>query len=24
MQCPHCGAIVSANQLFCEQCGEYF
>jgi len=24
IQCPHCGALVSADQLFCEQCGEYF
>ncbi len=23
-QCPHCGAIVPQDQLFCEQCGEYF
>ena len=23
-ECPHCGALVPADQQFCEMCGEYF
>jgi hypothetical protein len=24
IKCPHCGAIVPRDQLFCEECGQYF
>jgi hypothetical protein len=24
MHCPHCNALVSVDQAFCDQCGEYF
>ena len=24
MECPNCGKVVSADQLFCEDCGQFF
>ncbi|HUY01288.1 MAG TPA: zinc ribbon domain-containing protein [Candidatus Deferrimicrobium sp.] len=24
IKCPHCGATVPRDQLFCEECGQYF